>query len=125
MGLMTRHTNKTTGARLRVVLRPDVALGPGKAALLEGIQETGSIAAAGRRMKMSYKRAWGLVESLNRDFGTPLVATSKGGKAFGGAALTETGARVLALYRSMERRAQESTEDDFHALQGLLPDISG
>jgi len=121
---MTRHTNKTTGARLRVVLRPDVALGPGKAALLQGIQETGSIAAAGRRMKMSYKRAWSLIESLNRDFGVPLVSTSKGGKAFGGAALTETGARVLALYRSMEQRARDSTEDDFRALQSLLPDIS-
>jgi len=120
---MTRHANRTTGARLRIVLRPDVALGPGKAALLDSIQETGSIAAAGRRMKMSYKRAWSLIETLNRDFGTPLVATSKGGKSFGGATLTETGSRVLALYRSMERRTQESIQEDFHALQRLLPDI--
>lgn len=112
------------GARLRLVLKPDVALGPGKAALLEGIQETGSIAAAGRRMKMSYKRAWSLIETLNSDFGKPLVATSKGGKSFGGATLTETGSQVLALYKSMERHTQETIREDFDALRRLLPDMS-
>jgi molybdate transport system regulatory protein len=122
MNVMTKRGNKTTGARLRIVLRPDVALGPGKAALLQGIQETGSIAAAGRRMKMSYKRAWSLIEELNQDFGTALVATSKGGKSFGGATLTETGSRVLSLYRSMEQHTRESIQEELHALQSLLPD---
>ena len=54
-----------SGLRIRVVLGPGVMIGPGKADLLEGIRETGSIAAAGRRMGMSYKRAWTLVEGMN------------------------------------------------------------
>jgi molybdate transport system regulatory protein len=58
--------NKQVGARLRIVLEPDIAIGPGKADILQGIKETGSIAAAGRRMGMSYKRAWLLVETMNR-----------------------------------------------------------
>jgi molybdate transport system regulatory protein len=119
-----RVGNQTPGARLRVVLRPNVAIGPGKADLLQGIEETGSIAGAGRRMRMSYKRAWKLVESLNEDFGTPVVATTKGGAAFGGAELTSTGKRILTLYRSMERRAGASIEDDLKALHALINDIS-
>ena len=62
--------------RLRVLLAPGLWLGPGKADLLEGIAETGSISAAGRQMGMSYKRAWGLVEGLNSMFAEPLVALS-------------------------------------------------
>lgn len=68
---------------LRVALSPDTLLGPGKADLLQGIRETGSIAAAGRRMGMSYKRAWYLIDTLNNGFREPLVMASKGGKAGG------------------------------------------
>lgn len=88
--------------RLRIMLAPGQWLGPGKADLLEGIAETGSIAAAGRRMGMSYKRAWGLVEGLNASFSAPLVVASRGGAAHGGAGLTQLGAEVLALYRRAE-----------------------
>ena len=66
--------------RLRIVLGRDIAVGPGKADLLEGIRETGSIAAAGRRLGMSYKRAWLLVDTMNRCFSKPLVEAIKGGK---------------------------------------------
>jgi Bacterial regulatory helix-turn-helix protein, lysR family len=76
-----RIGNRTTGARLRIVLEPDIAIGPGKADLLEGIRETGSIAAAGRRLGMSYKRAWLLVETMNACFKSPLVEASRGGRA--------------------------------------------
>ena len=62
--------------RLRVHFAPDIVLGPGKADLLDGIRETGSISAAGRRMDMSYRRAWNLVDTLNRYFQQPVVATS-------------------------------------------------
>ena len=70
-----------------------MSLGPGKADILEGIAVTGSIAAAGRRMRMSYKRAWSLVEALNATFAEPLVTSSRGGEKGGGAALTPAGAR--------------------------------
>lgn len=117
-----RIGNRTTGSRLRVVLDPEVALGPGKADLLEGIKATGSISAAGRGMDMSYRRAWGLVEAMNGAFREPLVQTSKGGKAFGGATLTATGEEVLRLYRRMEASAALAIEADFAALRALAKD---
>ena len=112
--------NRTPGARLRIVLEPDIAIGPGKADVLQGIKETGSIAAAGRRMGMSYKRAWLLVETMNACFETPLVETSRGGRARGGAILTPTGDRVLAAYRRMEALTADAVEDELCDLRGLL-----
>ncbi len=72
------------------------------------IAETGSIAAAGRRMQMSYKRAWALVEAMNITFRSPLVAAAKGGAGGGGAQLTALGKEVLAAYRAVEAAATES-----------------
>ena len=117
--------NKTRGARLRVVLSTNVAIGPGKADILEGIRDTGSIAAAGRRMRMSYKRAWLLVETMNAFFSEPLVATSRGGQARGGASLTPTGERVLAAYRSMEALTEAAIEKEMTSLRGMLADVPG
>lgn len=119
-----RVGNRTTGARLRVVLKPDIALGPGKADILEGIRDTGSIAAAGRRLGMSYKRAWTLVEEMNRHFKVPLVETSKGGSGHGGATLTALGTEVLERYRRMEAHAEDAIARDMTALRKLLTDIS-
>lgn len=115
-----RVANRKTGLRLRVVLEPGVAFGPGKADLLDGIAGTGSIAAAGRALGMSYKRAWGLVEDMNKDFRQPLVATSKGGKSFGGAELTETGTRVLKLFRAVEDKARAASLTELRALRRLM-----
>ena len=106
----------TTGARLRVVLGPGIALGPGKADLLEAIAETGSISAAGRQLKMSYRRAWLLVDELNGSFQSALVAADKGGAHGGGARLTELGARVLKHFRSMERKTHKAIAADLRAL---------
>jgi molybdate transport system regulatory protein len=117
-----RTGNRTIGARLRIVLEPDIAIGPGKADLLEGIRETGSIAAAGRRMGMSYKRAWYLVETMNRCFKRPLVAASKGGRAGGGASLTELGHEVLARYRRMETLTARAVEPEMTALRASVAD---
>ena len=89
------------GLRIRLVLGRDVMIGPGKAHLLEGIRDTGSIAAAGRRMGMSYKRAWTLVEGMNAAYRAPLVATARGGAGHGGASLTPLGLEVLAAYRGI------------------------
>jgi len=109
-----KHIN--TGARLRVVLGPGIALGPGKADLLEAIAATGSISAAGRKLKMSYRRAWLLVEELNGSFQSALVAADKGGAHGGGARLTELGARVLKHFRSMERKTHKAIAADLSAL---------
>ncbi len=92
--------------RIRVVQGGDLLLGPGRADLLAFIQETGSIAAAGRRMGMSYKRAWQLAESMNATFRAPLIHAAKGGVAGGGAQLTDLGAAVLAAYRQLERMSR-------------------
>lgn len=97
-----RQPSRVPTVRLRLVLAAGVAIGPGKADLLEAIGETGSIAAAGRRLGMSYKRAWHLVEELNRGFAEPLVRASRGGSGHGGAVLTPLGAEVLAAYRGIE-----------------------
>jgi molybdate transport system regulatory protein len=117
-----RIGNRTVGARLRIVLEPDIAIGPGKADLLEGIRETGSIAAAGRRLGMSYKRAWYLVETMNRCFRRPLVEASKGGRAGGGARLTQLGQEVLARYRRMETLTFEAIEPEMAALREWIVD---
>lgn len=85
-------------------------LGPGKAALLAHIRDTGSIAAAARAMGMSYKRAWTLVDSLNRGFARALVIRTRGGAAQGGARLSETGEAVLIHYRAIEARARAAAE---------------
>src|SRR5690606_13974778 len=106
--------------RLRLMLGGEIALGPGKADLLEGIRETGSIAAAGRRLGMSYKRAWLLVDTMNRCFRTPLVEAGSGGRAGGGAALTALGEDVLARFRRMEAASARACAADLKMLKGSL-----
>lgn len=107
-------------ARLRVVLDRDIAVGPGKADLLEGIRETGSIAAAGRRMGMSYKQAWLLIDTMNGCFSQPLVEAVKGGKSGGGARLTRLGEDVLARYRHMQAATSRAIENDMAALKRVM-----
>jgi molybdate transport system regulatory protein len=87
---------------IRIDLPGGRRVGPGKIRLLELIDETGSISAAGRAMAMSYRRAWLLVDSLNRSFKEPVVLTQLGGSGGGGAALSDFGQTVLHSYRSME-----------------------
>src|SRR5688572_12846469 len=119
-----RIGNRTVGARLRIVLEPDIAIGPGKADLLESIRATGSIAAAGRRLGMSYKRAWLLVETMNACFKSPLVEASRGGRARGGATLTPDGERVLDCYRRMEALTGKAIANEMAELRSLLRDTS-
>lgn len=93
----------------RLIIRVDLAsgarIGPGKIALLEEIARTGSISAAGRALRMSYRRAWELVEDLNRNLGTPVVFTAAGGTGGGGARLTDAGQTLVAEYRALEAAA--------------------
>jgi molybdate transport system regulatory protein len=110
-------TNRLT---LRLDFGPDRRLGPGKVALLEAIAETGSISAAGRRHKMSYRRAWMLVDELNAMFAGPLVAARKGGGGGGGADLTDAGRTVVALYRSIEAKALTAAKREIADLAGRV-----
>jgi molybdate transport system regulatory protein len=93
---------------LRVHLGDQIAIGPGKAQLLESIRRTGSISAAGREMGISYKHAWLLVDSMNGCFRSALVEAVKGGKSGGGASLTSLGVEVLECYRQMQALAAEA-----------------
>lgn len=105
--------------RLRILFN-DAMIGPGKAELLERIRDTGSIAAAGRQMEMSYKRAWMLVEDMNSAFLDPLVISTRGGPGGGGAQLTESGARVLALYHDIVETAQTAAASSIETLESML-----
>ena len=99
-----------TESRLTVLVDfgPAGGFGPGKARLLERIDEAGSIAAAARAMGMSYRRAWLMVASMNRCFAGAVVETSHGGRRGGGARVTNSGRQVVALYRSTERAARRA-----------------
>jgi molybdate transport system regulatory protein len=106
--------------RMRIVLRHGAALGPGKIDLLEAIDETGSIRAAGSRFKMSYRRAWSLVAELNGMFATPLVTAATGGRGGGGASLTPMGREVVKRFRAMETASWSVIEPDFRRLAKAL-----
>lgn len=106
--------------RVRLQIKQGAAIGPGKAALLEALERTGSISAAGREMGMSYRRAWLLIHSVNQAYRQPLVEASKGGAGGGGAQLTPLGREVLSLYRRMERKALRAIQTDIDVLQKLL-----
>lgn len=95
----------------RLMLGDVIAMGPGKADLLELIDETGSISAAAKRMSMSYRRAWMLVEAMNGAFKAPLVEASIGGTGGGGARVTENGKQILAAYRAMQAGLEIAAAD--------------
>lgn len=111
------------GLRIRIVFGDGRMLGPGKAELLERIARTGSIAAAGREMRMSYKRAWMLIETLNAMFREPLVESTRGGPKGGGAVLTETGHAVLRHYQEVVAAAAAAGKKPVATLADLLKDI--
>jgi len=109
-----------TSLHLRLDFGGERSLGPGKVRLLELVDETGSISAAGRALKMSYRQAWLLIDELNRMFRQPLVTSQIGGGGGGGAAVTKAGASVIRLYRDMERRAHGASSTDIRTLTRLL-----
>ncbi len=92
--------------KAQLLVGDEIALGPGKADLLQAIVETGSISAAARAMGLSYRRAWLMVDAMNRLFRQPLVETVRGGR--GGATLTPEGQAVLGDYRSLEKAAAKA-----------------
>lgn len=108
------------GLLLRILSHKDPAMGPGKARLVALISESGSISAAARKMGMSYRRAWQLVESLNRSFSEPVVLTAVGGKRGGGAVVTDFGKRLVKSYHDMEAKASAAIARDLEAFTAQL-----
>jgi molybdate transport system regulatory protein len=102
--------------KAQILCGAEIAMGPGKAVLLEAIAREGSITAAGKAMGMSYRRAWLLVDAMNRCWAEPLVETAAGGAKGGGARLTDTGKTILAAYRALDEamgEAAKTREGDF------------
>lgn len=99
---------QTPTIRLRIDLSPDSALGPGKIALLERIEATGSLSQAARELGMSYRRAWLLLADVNQMFADPATTTSVGGSGGGGARLTDLGREIVRAYREIEDAAEKA-----------------
>jgi molybdate transport system regulatory protein len=109
--------------RVRVMLDEEIAIGPGKADLLAAIRDTGSISGAGKQLGMSYRRAWLLVDAMNRCFKVPLVETATGGQAGGGARLTVNGEKVLGRYATMMAEIDAVARAHARGLRSLLRDL--
>ena len=108
MSTSTQTATATVGVRLRVDIGPDCSIGPGKIALLEQIERSGSLSKAARILKMSYRRAWLLLEDLNRTLGQPVTTASVGGAGGGGAQITPFGRLVIAAFRQIEHSALDA-----------------
>lgn len=105
---------------LRVDFGPNRAIGPGKIRLLEAIGKTGSISQAGRALGMSYRRAWLLIDDMNRCFREPVVSAQPGGTRGGGATLTTFGRKLVQSYRAIEHEATSATQSRLRELAAAL-----
>jgi len=124
---MARGTSKRaarpagkTSLHLRIDFGGERSIGPGKIRLLELINETGSISAAGRALEMSYRQAWLLIDELNHMFREPVVVAQTGGGGGGGASVTETGNAIVRLYREVERRTYSASTPEIRSLARLV-----
>lgn len=108
--------------KIQLIGNDNIAMGPGKADLLEAIQHKGSISSAALSMGMSYKRAWDLVNVMNKNFKQALIATSVGGDKGGGAQITEFGLQVLTQYREIEAKTNALVKDETKELMRMLID---
>jgi len=107
--------------KIQIYCGDEIAMGPGKADLLEAIAREGSISAAGRALGMSYRRTWMLVDVMNRCWDLPLVETAAGGSHGGGARMTELGQSILAHYRALQRASEALGENEaWLALQSAM-----
>src|ERR1700729_379537 len=116
-----KQTSEATGPggdrlNIRIDLAGGLRIGPGKVAVLEEIARSGSISAAGRALRMSYRRTWELVEDLNTGLGTPVVETAAGGRGGGGTVLTGAGKALIERYRAIEMDAAVAARKHLIAL---------
>lgn len=103
---------------LSIELAPDARISAGDIRLLELVDTTGSITAAGRAYGVTYRRAWTLLDGVNRMFSIPVLDARKGGRDGGGARLTSFGRQVVARYRAIEQDAATAVARDLHAFDG-------
>jgi molybdate transport system regulatory protein len=125
---LSKEADPMAGTRLsiRIDLENGNRIGPGKIALLEAIRSTGSISAAARALRMSYRRAWLLVEEVNHALREPAVAAETGGRSGGGAVVTPAGERLVGLYRTIESHARSAAGGEFRAIGRLVrPERAG
>ena len=117
-----KPTKKRPEVRFRMRIRNGdaVALGPGKVDLLEAVREYGSISAAARSLDMSYRRAWLLIDELNRSLKSPATHSEQGGQSGGGCTLTPVGETIIRLYRDVEEEAQRSCAKQIAELTRLI-----
>lgn len=107
--------------QLRISFKKSIAMGPGKADLLDAIDQSGSISAAARQLSMSYRRAWILVDTMNACFKAPVVETLTGGPRGGGARVTDFGRDIVKRYRAMEKKAATSVSREMAEFAALMP----
>jgi molybdate transport system regulatory protein len=117
---MSDTSPKSILLRPHVAIGDDITFGPGKIELLRKVGEGHSISAAARALGMTYKRAWALVDTLNRGFASPVVETSAGGKGGGGARLTPLGEQLVARYLALEAKINSSVEAEIAAVDELV-----
>ena len=118
--MVSADLDKRIKPKLRILLGAEIAIGPGKADLLERIAAEGSISKAAKSMEMSYSRAWQLVDAMNHSFRQPLVESSAGGRKGGGAVLTRMGEEVLAQFRCMEGKLKAEADGFFAEFEKRL-----
>ncbi len=120
--LPDEHVASAPEVRFRMRIRhgETVALGPGKVALLEAVREHGSISAAARSLDMSYRRAWLLMDELNRSLKEPAVVSGTGGQSGGGSTLTLVGEEIVRLYRDIETQAYAACAAQIAALSDMI-----
>ncbi|WP_259295157.1 winged helix-turn-helix domain-containing protein [Paraburkholderia sp. DHOC27] len=106
--------------RMRIRTGETVALGPGKVDLLEAVREQGSISAAARSLGMSYRRAWLLIDELNKSLKSPATVSEQGGQSGGGCVLTPVGETIVRLYREVEAQAQKSCAKQISELTRMI-----
>ena len=106
--------------RFRILFTDKIALGPGKAELLSHVRDTGSIATSAKRMRMSYMRAWLMVQEMNACFQEPVLRTTRGGSSRGGAQLTPTGKRLLELFQRLETECLAASRATRRQIASLL-----
>ena len=117
---LSKKNETTYLPRIRILAGDQIALGPGKVELLEEIDRSGSISKAARELGLSYRRAWDLVDTMNKSFKSSLVEGSAGGKKGGGAYLTTLGKKMAKTYRTMEQKAESAMKTDWKIIQSSL-----
>jgi molybdate transport system regulatory protein len=117
---ISTNTQPEVRFRMRIQQAGAIVLGPGKVALLEAVKEHGSISAAARSLAMSYRRAWLLMDELNRSLELPATLSEHGGQSGGGSVLTPVGEEIIRLYRDIETQAYAACSDQISALKMLV-----